>query len=414
MCIRDRTGADTDALGTVTLSLRAPNPESGSESGFYNSGGDFPFAVNDEIFVENIKTTDNPNGGYNSSDYNYTYFKVTGIGTTGGGETVSYSLVGLGSTGGTYQEDNNFGRVIKKDNLAVFKAIFKETVFSDDEIVRVDGKNVSGIVARNGWDPISETLKVFSTNGDFSPNDKILGSISNNKGTVTEQFKFDFDLDVDSLANINNSWKTNIGKLNSDIQKLHDNHYYQRFSYSIKGEVPYNTWKDAVNSLDHVAGFKNFSNLGISTVGIQTIKSDSEVVLNVDVDQEASVNERYYYDMASEDTNDPELSKLIVLKSKIITDYNESRTNKVLLIDDISSQFTGIVTSIGGGVIGTTSFNVFADGNSLFHREFNPSTGVSTVTHKINLPKHNFNTGEELVYKPHTGQSPIGLSLIHI
>jgi hypothetical protein len=404
------TGADTDALGTVTLSLRAPNPESGSESGFYNSGGDFPFAVNDEIFVENIKTTDNPNGGYNSSDYNYTYFKVTGIGTTGGGETVSYSLVGLGSTGGTYQEDNNFGRVIKKDNLAVFKAIFKETVFSDDEIVRVDGKNVSGIVARNGWDPISETLKVFSTNGDFSPNDKIVGSISNNKGTVTEQFKFDFDLDVDSLANINNSWKTNIGKLNSDIQKLHDNHYYQRFSYSIKGEVPYNTWKDAVNSLDHVAGFKNFSNLGISTVGIQTIKSDSEVVLNVDVDQEASVNERYYYDMASEDTNDPELSKLIVLKSKIITDYNESRTNKVLLIDDISSQFTGIVTSIGGGVIGTTSFNVFADGNSLFHREFNPSTGVSTVTHKINLPKHNFNTGEELVYKPHTGQSPIGIA----
>ena len=31
------------------------------------------------------------------------------MGTTGGGETVSYSLVGLGSTGGTYQEDNNFG-----------------------------------------------------------------------------------------------------------------------------------------------------------------------------------------------------------------------------------------------------------------------------------------------------------------
>jgi len=407
------TGAVTDSLGTVTLDLRAPNPDSGSDSGFYNTGGDFPFAVNDEIFVENIKTTDNPNGGYNSSDYNYTYFKVTGIVTTGGDEKVSYSLVGLGSTGGKYQQDNNFGRVIKKDNLAVFKPIFKETVFTDDETVRVDGKNISGIVARNGWDPVSETLKVFNTNGDFSQNDKIVGSISNNKGTVTEQFKFNFDLNVDSLANINNSWKTNIGKLNSDIQKLHDNDYYQRFSYSIKGEVPYDTWKDAVNSLDHVAGFKNFSNLGINTVGIQTIKSDSEVVLDVDVDQDASVHEIYYYDMASEDTNDSELSKLIVLKSKkrgVITDYNESRTNKVFLIDDISTQFTGIVTSTGGGVIGTTSFNVFADGNSLFHREFNPSTGVSTVTYKITLPKHNFNTGEELVYKPHSGQQPIGIA----
>ena len=105
------TGAVTDSLGTVTLDLRAPNPDSGSDSGFYNTGGDFPFAVNDEIFVENIKTTDNPNGGYNSSDYNYTYFKVTGIVTTGGNEKVSYSLVGLGSTGGKYQQDNNFGRV---------------------------------------------------------------------------------------------------------------------------------------------------------------------------------------------------------------------------------------------------------------------------------------------------------------
>ena len=407
------TGAETNSLGTVTLDLRAPNPDSGSESGFYNSGGDFPFAVNDEIFVENIKTTDNPNGGYNSSDYNYTYFKVTGIGSTGGAESVSYSIAGLGSTGGTYQEDNNFGRVIKKDNLAVFKAIFKETVFSDDEIVRIDGKNISGIVARNGWDPVSETLKVFSTNGDFSQNDKIVGSISNNKGTITKQFKFDFDLDVDSLANINNSWKTSIGKLNSDIQKLHDNDYYQRFSYSIKGEVPFNVWKDSVDSLGHIAGFKNFSNLGINTVGTQTIKSDAELVLDVDIDQEASVHEIYYYDMAVEDTDDSELSKLIVLKSKkrgIITDYNESRTNKVFLIDDISSQFTGIVTSIGGGVIGTTSFNVFADGNSLFHREFNPSTGVSTVTYKITLPKHNFNTGEELVYKPHSGQQPIGIA----
>ena len=43
-------------------------------------------------------------------------------------------LVGLGSTGGTYQEDNNFGRVIKKtDNLAVFKADFQRNSHSSDE-----------------------------------------------------------------------------------------------------------------------------------------------------------------------------------------------------------------------------------------------------------------------------------------
>ena len=403
-------GASTDSNKTVTLSLRAPNPETGSDSGFFNQGGSFPFEVGDEVFVENIKTTDD-NDGYNSSAYDYSYFTVTGIVTTGGQESVSYSLVGLGTTGGTYQQENNFGRIIKKDDLAVFAPEFEKSEFFENEIVQVTGKNVSGTVAENGWDPLSQTLKVFDVTGDFTKEDFIVGTISNNKGTVTNQFKFDFDLNVDSTANILNSWKTDTGKLNSDIQRLHDNDYYQRFSYSIKGAVPFNIWKDAVNSLDHVAGFKNFCNLGISSVGFQSLKSDGELNLEVDIDQEASVHEKFYYDMVSEDTEDPNLSKLVVFKSKIITDYNESRTNKVLLIDDISSQFTGIVTSTGGGVIGTTSFNVFADGNSLFHRGFNPSSGISTDTHQLTIPKHNFNTGERLIYKPQSGQSPIGIAL---
>ena len=36
-------GAETDSNKTVTLSLRAPNPETGSDSGFFNQGGSFPF-----------------------------------------------------------------------------------------------------------------------------------------------------------------------------------------------------------------------------------------------------------------------------------------------------------------------------------------------------------------------------------
>ena len=81
-----------------------------------------------EIFVENIKTTDG-NDGYNSSAYDYSYFTVTGIVTTGGQESVSYSLVGLGDTCGTYQQENNFGRVIKKRDLAQFTPEFKKSAF---------------------------------------------------------------------------------------------------------------------------------------------------------------------------------------------------------------------------------------------------------------------------------------------
>ncbi len=403
------TEAEIDSNSIVKLSLRAPFPESGNTSGFFNQGGSFPFEIGDEVFVENVRIIGNGDG-YNSSDYNYQYFTVTDRDVTGGQESISYSFVGFSTNPGTYQTQNNFGRVIRKRDLAGFSPIFKETRFFDDEIVRVDGKNVSGIVAKNGWDPISETLKVFSTVGDFEKEDKITGTISNNKGTVREQFKFDFDLNVDSASRLNNSWKTDTGKLNLDIQRVHDNDYYQRFSYSVKGDVPYDTWKESVGSLDHIAGFKNFCNLGIGSTAQHVLKSESDLELEIDITEEASVHDRFYYDLANEDTEDPDSSNLIVFKSKIITDYNESRTNKVFLIDDISSQFTGIVTTTGGGVIGTTSFNVFADGNSLFHREFNPSTGVSTETHIVNIPKHNFNTGEELIYKPHAGQSSIGIA----
>ena len=405
-------GASTDSNKIVTLELRAPNPDSGSDSGFYNNSGSFPFDVGDEIFVENIKIT-NDADGYNSSDYDYRYFRVTGIVTTGGQESVSYSLVGLGTTGGLYQTTNNFGRVIKKDNLAVFTPIFKRTSFVDDEIVKVNGKDTFATVSKNGWNQVSESLKVFNPNGDFVVGDKITGTISNNKGTVTKQFKFDFDLNVDSTATNFNGWKDDTGKLNLDVQNIHDNDYYQRFSYSIKGDVPYNTWKDSVNSLGHVSGFKNFCNLGIGTTateGKTNLKpsADTQVDFEVDINAEVSVHEKFYYDMVGEDTDDNDLSKLVIFRSKIITDYNESVTNKVLLIDDISSQFTGIVTSTGGGVIGTTNFNVFTGGIPLFHREFNPS-GINTANGQITISDHNFNTGERLIYKPHTGQSPIGI-----
>ena len=127
--------------------------------------------------------------------------------------------------------------------------------------------------------------------------------------------------------------------------------------------------------------------MGIHSVGTHSLKSDAIIEFDVDIDQEASVHDRFYYDLVSENTTDPSLSKLVSFDSKIITDYNESITNKVLLIDDISSQFTGIVTSTGGGVIGTTSFDLFTDSESLFHKTFDPTTGINTSTDSLTIIK---------------------------
>ena len=61
--------------------------------------------------------------------------------------------------------------------------------------------------------------------------DVIIGSDSNSKATVDQIFDFDFNISVGSVLQDVSEWKDDIGKLNLDTQRIHDNDYYQRFSY---------------------------------------------------------------------------------------------------------------------------------------------------------------------------------------
>ena len=61
--------------------------------------------------------------------------------------------------------------LLKKSDLAQFTAEFNKSAFFDNEGVKVLVKSVSGVVAENGWDPESETLKVFNVTGEFLEDD---------------------------------------------------------------------------------------------------------------------------------------------------------------------------------------------------------------------------------------------------
>jgi len=379
------------------LFLRAPNIGFGVTN-------PFPFQLGDKIFVENVKITDGlTSDGYNSSDYNFTFFEVSAINTISGVESISYSIAGLGNTGGTYNIAQNaqFGRVIKVDDLATFKPEFDPVKFTEGEIV-VDSGNgdVFGVVAKNGWDEDSGILRLTGVNGKFTEDTIVRGSTGGFKATVAEVTEFDFDLNVGSTSHAAGMWADDVGKLNDNLQRLHDNDYYQRFAYSIRGEIALDDWKETVDSLDHTAGYKNFSDLQLISLPAKTANvsiADTELNLDVQVNSERSVHTRLSYDLAFEDTDSESLSKIITFDSKIITDYNESRTNKVLMIDDLSPQFNGVGNS-AGQLVGLSTFTILSDGNSLLHHSVNPVTGIAGST--ITIVDHNFNTGEELVYDP--------------
>ena len=400
----------TTNLNTKELILELAAPINGWPN------NQFPFTELDEIYVEGVKVLGGATttaDGYNSSDYNNQYFTIKdngGINTTGGvfgNGTLTYSIAGLGTNGGTFDPDNVFGRVVNVDDLAKFEANLKKVSFSEGEVITQINSGATGVVVADGWNDNSQLLKLKNVVGEFINGEKIVGSITNEKSIVQDNYVFDFDLKVDSLISRSVDWETSKGKLNDHMQRIHDNDYYQRFSYAIKGEVAYENWKEPIGSLAHISGYKPFSDLEIindpvANVGMSSAPAD--LILNVKVESEASVHERYNYDMATENTEDPDFSKIITFGSKIITDYSESRSNKVLLIDDISKKFTGVNNTFTGvhqfvrdelfnstgaiAVIGGGNLGVTTAGTS-----YNPSTGVLTLTTST---AHGLNTNDEI------------------
>ena len=90
--------------------------------------------------------------------------------------------------------------------------------------------------------------------------------------------------------------------------------------------------------------------------------------------------------------------------------FVECKTNKVFDIDDISPQFSGITSTIGGSVVGVTSFQLLSGNEPLLHKKINITLGsvISAGSSVIKIPNHNFATGERLVYDFGAG-SPIGI-----
>jgi photosystem II stability/assembly factor-like uncharacterized protein len=403
-----RVIAATSNSGTNTLSLKAPT----------NGFTVFPFNVGDKIYVEGIVITDSYSG-YNSENYDYALFTITSRVTTQGSETISYSIAGIGNSGGTYDAVNSVGRVIKSSDLAIFQPVMEQSDFFDNEPVFI-GIQASK-VSPGGWDKTRRILKVSSK--VFYPlvGDIISGSLSETKGTIEEVVDTNFNYNIGPSVKINNNfgWLTDSGLLNTSTQKIQDSEYYQNFSYSIKSTIPRSTWEEPVNSLVHSVGFKNFSDLIVNTrptLGIGRSNNlkvsigSSTLSTLININSVASLYTRFVFDYASEETTNQGVSKYINLQNIKLTNYSICNTNKALVIDNISNQFTGIGSY--GSISGISSFSIKNLGDPLLYKVFD-STNLNTVSagsSVIYLPNHDFSTGEELYYDPGPGGSYISIA----
>ncbi|NDB30450.1 hypothetical protein EB151_13000, partial [archaeon] len=268
--VTNSNGYDIDAIShvgnLVTLELLLdPQFNKPVTAGYGTSSIKFPFSIGDRIYIEGcrLKPDSILNGelNFNSVDYGYRFFDVVGINTVN--FTVTYSMSGIATgTLGAYDDDFTLGYVVNENDMAKFdmKIIDDSSYISGEKVI---SKKFSATVVENGYDTDLNQLRLTNSVGELRVGDILYGERSQLRGKVEAVNKFNIKTKLgitrDKLGDIDKSK----GILNEYLQRLSDNFYYQKFSYSINSNIPYDTWKESVRSIIHPSGFREFSDLKI-------------------------------------------------------------------------------------------------------------------------------------------------------
>jgi hypothetical protein len=325
----------------------------------FSTANSFPFAVGDKVLVENISVGVGSTGkNYNSSGYDYKLFELT---------EVTPNLGGIGSVrfnmsnyfkddefSGQFDEINSSGRITAQKHFPLFNINLELSNYIIGETVTSD--SATGVV--EDWRPATGILRI-SSNDKFVVGEKITGSSSNFSSVPSSVVSFETYLNLKASTKTVRGWQSDSGELNYNLQRIQDSFYYQKFSYSLKSEVPYDTWNNVVSSTNHTLGYKKFSDYQLVSsndnsmkVGISTELGTVDFVNNLDgfVDLNCVPD----FDLVSENNiNSGTVSDEMIFSSRILTDYFESVGNRVLSIDNLQDQFNSEPRSTPFSVVNT-------------------------------------------------------------
>ena len=327
--------------GSKTVTLRLQTPITG-----FTTAVPMPFTVGEKIFVENVGVT--TGNGFNSSDYGFQSFTLTGVTTNFGNVNQATLQYKVTKDPGTHNY-LKYGTVTKDSDLAKFKVNLVESTFLNGEPVTSTGGGIAEVV--KGVGKTRNVLRVDTLVG-LNTGDVIRGKFSNAGGTIESTQEYTGHFTLDSSIEKPFGWEKDTGKLSDFYQRIQDNDYYQNFAYSLKSTVGIASWSEPVDSLAHISGFKKHSDLLINSVpaGIGSFRFNDNspppigissgaggVVL---IDAEASIHDKHQFDLVTENTDEfMTVSDEVTFKSGRFGDAIICNTNRVLEIDDLSPQF---------------------------------------------------------------------------
>ena len=362
--IRPSQNSNGIGIGTVGFNTVTQNVTVGLNTGF-STGDTFPLRVGDKVLIEGVSIGIGSTGlGYNSEGYDFKLFEITEVDENIGGiGSVTYNMSGDLPSGilspGLYDSANSVGaRIIPERYFPTFSSILKQNEFFNGEIVKSD--SAEGIV--NFWDKKTNTLRIES-NQVFVENEVIRGSASRTEGLAISIRSYESYLKMGAISKTLRGHQDDSGFLNTNLQRLQDSDYYQTFAYSLSSRVPLETWNDVVSSTNHTLGYKKFADYQLESVssvsvGISTDQTALDQI--IDAVGIADFNCVYDFDLVSENflnVGSRVLSTEIRFASRVLQDFLESVGNRVLSIDDISSQFNSSPRATAFSIANTFPLN---------------------------------------------------------
>ena len=308
------------------------------------------FAQGDKIFVEGIQLESTIGSGYNSTDHGYDFFTVSKYENTNPAK-LEFNLTGIGvSIGIAKTTQGNYANIINFNKYPKFKTTQKSSQFKNGErlAVKESGAFILSDLLVLENNP-NEFIKVFGKR-ELIIGDIIRGEISGTRATINSISNNRARFNVDYSLRQEKGWNTEIGKLSEDYQVLSDNDYYQNLSYSIQSPKTFEEIIDPVNRLLHTSGLKNFADTGITSTAKSGISSSSDIVIARDLISEERVDTINNFDLVidTDTIANGTQSKFIKLRNKKLASFIECRTNRVIDIDDISSQFSNTNSTLNG------------------------------------------------------------------
>jgi hypothetical protein len=331
------TGITTTIDGIVHANIRTP-----PIFGFSTP----PFVPGDYIFVEGVQKGPSvdefgnvtfPGDGFNSEDHGYNFFKVVEFVNDAGNGLLKYDVSPYTLNPGIpVISQTTYSSAINENVYPLFKITQIKSTFIDGENLYVNDTPTEIKIKS----VLNGSINVSKTSDKIKKFDFIKGAVSNSKALISDIFEYSARFNYSSFTRASVGWSNDTGKLNFDTQSLPDNDYYQNLSYSIKSNVEYDKFSEAVNKLVHPIGTKNFGEIGFSSSSKTSIGGTSSLTTVLNLDNESSVDVIKNFDLAIDYDSFSGSSSNIKLFNKKLSNFIECRSNRVLQIDDISNSFS--------------------------------------------------------------------------